>query len=173
MDDDELNGIFDNLTPEDLTGVPFRTFVATNIHAIRVAFLGSDGGLNPVAVLGTPQRDWLYAPGDDETFGEYLERLRTESARLGATRFFIARKTLVGAKEIEPDMADIADAEQLQRGIEQGLVSEGVFFFALRNEGGLREQQHGIMKPEPGCHLGEIVWGSPDQMAQYFTSIIA
>ena len=175
--DDELTGIFDNLTPEDFTPfrgrIAFDKFVAENIETTRTSWLAADGHINPIAVLATPAERWTFAPTDDETLGEYVERLRGEAKRLGASWLFISRKTLVGTYLVDGDsVPDASDPEAIQKAIESGLMVEGVFYFAERVEGAERDSRHGLMRPE-GERLGEVVEGNPNhQSASFFSRIL-
>ncbi|HRD59548.1 MAG TPA: hypothetical protein PLZ93_00685 [Nocardioides sp.] len=177
---DEVSGIFDDLSPDDFAGIrslqvrpgSFDDFVEDQVAALRIAYLSSDGEMNPVAVLGQGTSAWLHAPDEDETLGAYFARLETEARRIGATRFFISRKTHVGSAPVEhPDLPDVADAGMIREVLESGGLVEGVYYFAARRDGEEREYRHGIMKAH-GNRLGEVVEGSPDQPMELLTGIL-
>lgn len=186
---DELTGIFDNLDPDDFNdpitvkatrgerdnygAEAFDQFIDRKIETVRESYLASEGQINPVATLASRTSEWMFTPTDEETLGQYVERLRSEAKRLGATWLFISRKTLVGSSQQDEDsVVDTSDPEQLQAGIEAGLVSEGVFFFAERIEDGVRDHRHGIMKAENSDTLGELVMGNPVQTVSFFATIL-
>lgn len=174
--DDELTGIFDHLTPEDFAeqvGAPkekqpesFDSWVQANIETTRVAWQAANGQINPIAVLAKEAERWTITPTDTETLGEYVDRVRAKAKSLGATRLYLARKTLVGnytASEGD-DIPDIADPAALQAAIEKGIIGEGAFYYAESLFGGLRTSRHGLMKAE-GETLGELVEGTPEQQS--------
>jgi hypothetical protein len=175
-DDDELTGIFDHLTPEDFAeqvGAPrektpetFDSWVKVNIETTRVAWQAANGQINPIAVLAREGSRWTITPTNEETLGEYVERVRAKARELGATRLYLSRKTLVGnytAHEGD-DIPDIADPAALQDAIAKGIIGEGAFYYAESLFGGLRTSRHGLMKAE-GETLGELVEGTPEQQS--------
>lgn len=179
---DELTGIFDHLRPEDFTqgfgpnhgSEAFHKFVDANIITVRTGYAASDGHLNPFANLADSTSQVTITPTDDETLGEYVERCRSEAIRLGAKWVFIARKTLVGnydAKSTD-DIPDTSDPEALAKAIEEGLLVEGMFYYAERRELNEAESRHGIMKAQ-GNNLGECVEGSSAaQTVEFFKGIL-
>lgn len=177
--DDELAGIFDHLTPEDFSPfrgrIAFDQFITQNLETTRTSWLAADGQINPVAVLATATERWTYVPTDEETLGEYVERLRSEARRLKATWLFLSRKTLVGNYEVRvgDDVPDTSDPDALQKAIEKGIITEGIFYFAERSEDGKTDTRHGLMKPDKDGRLGPVVEGNPKhQTADFFKNIL-
>lgn len=179
FDDDEFSGIFDNLNPNDFSGVAstpvryeaFEDFVDHNVRSVRVAFLAVDGNqLNPIAILQTEDTEWMYAPEDDETMGEYLERLRGEARRLNAIRFFISRTTKVGVLPADVDV-DAADPVTAQDMLAKDKLTDGVLFFAMERAGNTIATTHGIMVAYAN-RLGEAQRGDDDQTVALFARIL-
>lgn len=174
---DELSGIFDNITPADFAPfkgrLAFDQFVTKNLEMTRMAWLAADGQINPVAVLATAEKSWAFAPTDDETLGEYVERVRGEAKKLGATWLYISRKTLVGTFKVDPsDAPDATNPEAIQEAIEKGLMSEGLFYYAERLEDGERDCRHGMMRAQDN-ELGELIEGNPyHQSVSFFANIL-
>lgn len=180
--DDELTGIFDDLTPEDFALeekrgiVAFDRFVKENIAAIRMAYLASEGQVNPVAVLASPENEWTFVPTDDENLGEYIERLREAAKTLKATWFFISRKTKVGsyAADASNGIPDIADREVVKAARDQGILSEGIFYYAERYEDGVRDCRHGMMRADADDRLSDPIEGNPHvQGVGIFSNILS
>jgi hypothetical protein len=177
---DEFAGIFDNLKPEDFHPfkgrIAFDEFVTQNIEITRRSWLAADGHINPLAVLATAAEQWTYAPTDDETLGEYVDRLRAEAKRLGATWLYLSRKTLVGNYKASQgeQIPDASDPEAVQAAIESGMLMEGVFYYAERHEEDSEpDYRLGVMKPEEENRLGAPVEGNPHhQSATFFKGIL-
>jgi hypothetical protein len=177
--DDDLTGIFDDLSPEDFALEPkrgiiaFDKFVKENIQSIRMAYLASEGQINPVAVFADPMNEWVFVPNDDENMGEYVERLREAAKTLKATWFFISRKTMVGSYlTTNEDVSDLADPEVIARLEAEGQMTEGVLYYAERLEDGQREHRHGFMRAEDG-RLTQVVEGNPIQTIELFSNILS
>lgn len=179
---DELTGIFDNLKPEDfsvgdgpnLGHAAFDKFVGDNLRTVRTGFLASDGHLNPIAVLSDSQTQVVLVPEGAETLGDWLERLRSEAQKLGATWFFLCRKTMVGhyqSSGSEP-VPDATDPNAVAEAMSKGLMSEGLFFYAERMENGDRESRHGLMEIQDG-RLGEVREGDPaTQSVEFWQTVL-
>src|SRR5690349_11639993 len=105
---DELNGIFDQLTPEDfvlpstaIASMPGRYegpdvldgFVEHQLHAVRLAFAMSDGWLLSTAVLAGPEGLRTFVADDDERLSDFLARVRSEATRVRAHWCFLATQT--------------------------------------------------------------------------------
>lgn len=180
FDNPELNGIFDHLKPEDfLVEGPnqgkeaFDKFFESCLTTVRTAFAASDGHLNPIAILSDTHREVSYTPGD-ETLDEWMAHLRSEAHKIGATWFFVCRKTMVGFYQATTDdeIPDIADPAALQKAIESGQYGEGMFFYAERLEPGGTQGRHGLMRID-GNTLGDLVEGSSQaQSADYFKGVL-
>lgn len=179
--DDELTGIFDDIKPEDFFGAAvgaahaetFGGFVDRMIGTVRTAYLAAAGQMDSLAILASGTREWSYVPTDEETLGDYLERLRVEAERLGATRLFVIRRTLVGAQEIsskEGDAFDVGHAQKIAEAIEDGRMVPGVFYYASCSEGG-RENRYGIMRASNG-RLGDPVESDAQQTVAHFDTIL-
>lgn len=178
---DDLTGIFDDLTPEDFLPelkrgiLAFDAFVQDNIKSIRMAYLASDGQINPVAIFADPTNEWVFVPNDDENMGQYISRLREAAHTLKATWFFISRKTMVGSYVVEvsdeDQIADVADPSAVKRAADAGLMSEGVLYYAERLEDGVRDVRHGYMRVE-NDRLGTVAEGNPLQRMELFSNIL-
>lgn len=189
MNDDELTGIFDDLTPEDfvrqttakiethLPGNPnegpeaFAKFVEHNIEVVRSSSLAAGGNdINPVAVLANASTQWIFSPTEDENMGQYIQRLHDEAMKLGATWVFISRQTMVAATpSINPP--DTNDEGAIQQAMKEGMLHKGVIFFAHRHEGDEWEQRHGMMQYETQG-LGPAVYGDESQPVTFFARIL-
>lgn len=149
---DELDGIFDNLTPEDFlvsfnttafqeiarvnTGLnAFNDFVEEQLRTLQATYAMTEGAMNPIAILANQHTQRLYLPSEEETVQNYLDRLTEEARAMDACWFFIARRTEVGAHIIEPDEShDVADMDVTKKAQESGALSPGVFWYAERRE---------------------------------------
>lgn len=189
MTDDELTGIFDDLTPEDfvrqttakiethLPGDPnqgaeaFAKFVEHNIEVVRSSALAAGGNdINPVAVLANASTQWIFSPVEEENMGQYIQRLHDEAMALGATWVFISRQTMVAATPaVNPP--DTNDEGAIQRAMKEGMLQKGVIFFAQRHEGDEWEHRHGMMQSE-GTGLGPAVYGDDSQPVTFFARIL-
>lgn len=114
---DDLTGIFDHLEPEDFiittTAVDatlgdyvgrdrFERFITEQLHAVRIGFTASDGQLNPLGVLASPTIQRVFTPDDDETLGDFLQRIKRESDLIQAHWFFFAMQTRTARVEVTP-----------------------------------------------------------------------
>lgn len=175
--DDELAGIFDDLSPEDFSPnrgrVAFDKFVDRHVQIVRMAYLASEGNINPVAILATDTEEHEFTPTQEETLGEYVARLHDEAEGVGAKWLFISRKTLVGSLSIPAsEMFDLSDPEQVQAAIEKGLMSEGVFYYAERTEGAERQRRHGMMRADGNRLAMQVEGDSEHQSVDFFSSIL-
>ncbi len=176
--DDELTGIFNDLTPQDFTPfsgrVAFDDFVTQNINAMRIAWAAADGAVNPVAFLATAGKIDIHTAEDGETLGQYIERVQQEARKMGATWLFVSRKTLVGNYQASSrdTIPDATDPAALEKAIASGLMVEGLFYYAERLEDGQRDCRHGMMRAE-GDRLGELIEGNPHhQTVGFFSNIL-
>lgn len=176
----EFSGIFDDLDPSHFLGQAtldaytdnvgsekFEQFCATLIDAIRLAFLASDGDdINAIAVLANPEKAVAFVGDDEETMGQYMERLGAEAARLGATWFFMCHFTDVGMHVItsEDQITDVhaRNGEELSR---------GAFIYARRREGDESVTKQFIALVY-GNRLGELQAGPENQPAQVFDKVL-
>lgn len=176
---DQFDGIFDELLPDDFSGVTswrhhfknFDEFVETGLLTVRVSYASAEGQINPVALLADHRQTWLYGPDDDETLGEYFERLKFEASRLKATWFFVSKKTMVGNTKASENLPDVSDPEAIDKALEEGLLGEGVFYFASQHDGDEKEYRHGIMNAH-GNRLGEAIEGNPQQTVNSLKEIL-
>lgn len=182
--DDELTGIFDDLKPEDFFGStvgaahvePFSNFVDRMVETVRTAYLAAGGQVDSLAVLATGEREWSYVPNDEESLGDYLERLRLEAKRLSATRLFVIRRTMVGSQEIPAEDAekgevfDVGHAQRIAEAVEDGRMVEGVFYYASCSEGA-KVTRYGIMRSS-GARLSEPVEAEVQQAVTHYDSIL-
>lgn len=178
--DDELTGIFNDLKPEDffgtaardIKGKTFDAFVDDNIQTIQVAYLAASGELDPIAILATATKEWTYTPNDEETLGEYLHRLTDEAKRLGATRMFLIKATLVGTDRVlQNEAPTVGEVENIEEGIRNGQVTMGVFYYAQTKEGPEVRRRVGIMRGH-GNRLGEPVEPSTAQAVPNWDEIL-
>lgn len=183
---DEYNGIFDHLNPDDFVretsavdevprvnvGVEkFNQFVDEQLRAVRFAYLASDGQINPIAVVASPTVQRMFAPDDDETLGQYLQRLHREANLIGARWLFISKQTLVGSQETPASqMKDVNDPESVG---DESALTEGVYWYAERREGDERHHRHGIIPELAGRNvLGEMTEGPQEQTVPMFAKIL-
>lgn len=177
--DDEFAGIFDDLNPNDFGGVTsaparketFQEFLEANLRAVRISYLAVDGNqLNPIAILQAEDTEWTYAPEDDESLGEYVDRLREEAKRLNAVRLFISRTTKVGVLPTG-DLPDAGDLNTATEMMENGELSDGAAFFGMERVGDVWERVHGIMVAFAN-RLGEAQYAPDDQSMDLFARIL-
>lgn len=187
MGDDELTGIFDDIKPEDFFGSSassaahveetYDKFVSRMVETTRTAYLAAAGQMDSLAFLSGGGTEWMYVPDDEETLGEYLERLRQEAKRLNATRLFIVRRTLVGAQEMPAEdiergeVFDVGHAQKIAEAAEEGRMVPGVFFYASCSESGKPDTRYGIMRAS-NVRLGEPVMSEVNQPVTHFDTIL-
>lgn len=184
---DQLTGIFDHLTADDFKesrgpnhgAEAFEAWVEERLHECRMAWASSDGRLNPVTVIADSHTSILVPALSTETMNEYLERLKQETRRLGATWVFTARRTLVGSYDTTSDDPDIPDAtaseaETRTQAAKHGAkLGEGLYFYAVRHEGDVIERKHGMIPNENG-RLGDAVMGDADaQSVSFYGDLLA
>lgn len=186
---DELDGIFDDLKPEDFFletsaieevsrtskgAEMFSAFVDEQLRAIRLAYAASQGQVNPIAILANTERQRVFSPEDDENMGQYTSRLNREAKLMGATWVFISRKTLVAAHHVSPDQIhDTNDPEAVAQAIADGVLKTGLIWFSERRENGERHRRHGIIEALPNHNLGQPVEGDSSQAIPIFDRILA
>lgn len=183
---DELTGIFDHLKADDFkTGIgpnfgreAFTAWVATKIDEIRTAWAASDGHLNAVAMVADSHTHIIITISKGEDLNKYVDRIRVESRKLGATWFFVARRTQVAAYDADvddetlpnaTDSSEALNAVAAQKGVE---FTDGVYYYAERQDDDEVDRRHGIM-PAQGDRLGTLVEGNADlQEASFFKGIL-
>lgn len=97
---DEFDGIFDDLTPQDFAPLSTVTFPAESTHfdelvtarleAVRLAYTPGESLSHAVLSNGKEVRQ-LAPDGDDETMGEFLQRLARNARNMHAHSFFFCR----------------------------------------------------------------------------------
>lgn len=182
---DDFTGIFDHLSPDDFNletsavdenpGVyrgphAFSTFVDQQLRAVRLAFAAADGEINPVAVLVSPTVERVFAPDDDETLGQYLDRLSNEARTVGATWFFISKKTVAGVFSSN-EHPDVNSPEAMQAAIDEGTAKLNVLWYAERREGDERHHRHGLLEIV-GNKLGQMYEGPAEQGLTAFERVL-
>lgn len=182
---DEYSGIFDHLNPDDFntetsaidetTGTfegdeAFKPWVQDQLRTLRASFAAADGAINPIAILAGPTTMRTFAPDDDETLGQYLDRLGREARRINAHWFFISKRTLVGTVEADRPI-DVSDPKTVQQAINDGLLNDGVLWFADQREGGERRHRAGFLTIV-GNRLGESVESAGTQTFTTFSAVL-
>lgn len=162
-DDTFITGIFDGLNPADFgrsdtTAIfeveqphhgprAFDRFVEEMQRAVRFAFTGSEGQVNPVAVLANATTQRTFTPTDEETMGEYLDRLHDEATRMEADWVFVQRTTQVGTATVSPSqMHDITDTSMISRAQGEGALRDGVLWYAAQRAAIGIKRRHGIFE---------------------------
>lgn len=168
---DEFDGIFDHLTPEDFnvetTAVEtsnhdhpcdeaaFDRFVTAQVSGFKIGYLMAEGGVQPIAVLVSPTIERLFTADDDETLAAWVARLNREATMMGAIWTFIAKKTMVGvvnpADQQEPP--SVNDPASVQKAMDAGALTSGVVWYAERREGSERSHRLGTMTEGEGHRL--------------------
>lgn len=141
---DQYDGIFDHLRPEDFaitttaslskdgafTPEQFSEFVEEQLHAVRWGFVVSDGQIIPVGVLASPTVQRVFVPDDDETLGDFLQRIKREADLIGAQWFFFAMesqsKTFKASDlDVDPENPPAPDSAEMQAAL-RAAGGEGV-----------------------------------------------
>lgn len=181
LNNDDLDGIFDNLNPSDFAepqheGVEaFDSFVREMVRAVQFAYLSAEGLISPVAILANPEEIEMIPAEDGETLNQYIERLTAEADDMGATWLFVSRLTEVSHRMVayqEGKSHDATDAVAVQEEREAGRLTEGLFYYAERFEDDVKDARHGILKVE-GDRLGHPVEGSSFQPVTLFQNILS
>lgn len=85
----EIHQFFADLTPDQFTantsffvrplpaGTCFDGFLSEHLQVTRIAFASCDGGIFPIAALGTGKNVYYFKAEDNETLGEFIERVST------------------------------------------------------------------------------------------------
>lgn len=176
----EFYGIFDDLDPSHFLGLTtldsftdnvgqekFEQFCTNMIDAARLAFLASDGDeINHIAVLVNPTKAVAYVGDDEETMGQYMDRLTAEAERLKATWFFMCHFTQVGTAPLDPDRV----GTDVNVGAGDAKLNRGAYFYARRKED--EDQTFQAVAVAYGNRLGEIHLGSSEQPAGNFAQVL-
>lgn len=144
MNDDDITGIFDHLTPDDFIitdlsgakiplpdGCSFDEFVDIQITLLKYAFAACDGEINPLTILAVGDQSIVYQAADDESLGQYITRMAGEARRLKARWVFFYKKTLV-AKAVGD--ATVGDDSLMQQAMKQGDAWEAMYWYAAQND---------------------------------------
>lgn len=144
MNDDDLTGIFDHLTPDDFIitdlsgarvplpdGCSFNEFVDMQITLLKYAFAACDGAINPLTILAVGDQSIVYQASDDESLGAYITRMSEEARRLKARWVFFYKKTLV-TKAIGD--ANVDDESLMHQALKKGEAWEAMYWYAAQND---------------------------------------
>lgn len=169
MDDEnefDLTGIFNDLTPQDfdrsnsarhvalLERQNFEEFVTNSLEALRLAFHAADGKPNPVAVLMGSDGRRIYTPDDDESVGDFLDRLSREAKEQQTHTLFIAMLTVGGTYQAPSTdgWTTLDDADAVKRSAETGSGLRPVLVWYAQYGKAVRQ---GIMMTEDG-NTGDV-----------------
>lgn len=173
-------GFFSHLSPADfdrdssarhvavLDQVPFDDFVEANLESLRFAYHAADGNPNPVAIMMCLDGRRIFTPDDDETLGQYIDRLSREAKRHGAIRLFTAWLTEGGT--YEGDEATVDSPEALAAAEASGAMQIVLYWFA---QDGRRNPaiRHGIMAIDSG-NTGPVHEAAGEHAAPVYRSIL-
>lgn len=179
-DDDLPEGFFSHITPDDfaretsarhvalLDQVPFDDFVEASLESLRFAYHAADGNPNPVAVMVCPDGRRIFTPDDDETLGQYIDRLGREAKQHNAGRLFTAWLTEGGT--YEGDEYDVDSPEAMAAAEASGAVQIVLYWFA---QDGRRNPviRHGIMAIDSG-NTGPVHEGAAEHAAPVYKGIL-
>jgi hypothetical protein len=186
---DQYEGIFNDATVEDFLretsarvempqsgqGIDaFNRFVDQQLRAVRMAWIAAETYMQPLAVIANGQQERIFIPDDDETMGQFVERMHREALAMEATWAFISKRTMVANLGVATDTGydvDVTDPEQWEKAVAAGIVRLGVVWYAERREGDERHHRHGQMQDEEGT-LGEMSEGSSSQALPLFATIL-
>lgn len=188
MGDDEFDGIFDNATVEDFMretsarsevkmrneGLEaFNTFVEDQLRAVRTAWIAAETYMQPLAIVANQDKQRIFIPDDDETLGQFVERMHREAKKMKAIWTFIAKRTMVArvADGLDDDDTDVTDSDKWQEILDAGLAQLGVIWYAERREGKTRMHRHGQMVDDNGA-LDDPIEGAPQQTIPLFAKIL-
>lgn len=170
------DGFWNDLTPQDFERPtsarhavdvkehqPFNKFVEASLDALRLAFHAADGQPNPVAILISDHGRLIFAPDDDETLGQYIDRLTREAKGFYAHTLFTAWLTEGGTYEGDTQH-DLGSSEGLE---EVSEMREVIYWYAQRK----RKIRHGIMMIEAG-DTGDIVEAPAEHAAHVYRQIL-
>jgi len=152
----------------------FNLFVDEQLRAVRMAWIAAETYMQPLVLLVNHHQQRVFTADDDETVGQFFDRMHREAVAMEATWLFVAKRTMVGylgsALDVEQDV-DVTDPEEYEKAVVAGIVRLGVMWYAERREGNERHHRHGQMQDEEGT-LGEMREGARNQAAPMFRSIL-
>lgn len=105
--EDEIRDFFANLTPEQLinntafferqipAGAKFDSFIDEHMAVLRVAYAACDGNIFPIATIATDTSVHYFSATDDETLGEFTQRIADFAATHHARWVFIFKKVRI------------------------------------------------------------------------------
>lgn len=186
---DQYEGIFNNATMDDFirdtsarlelanTGQgqeAFSKFVDEQLRAVRMAWIAAETYMQPLTVIANGKSERVFIPDDDETMGQFIERMHREALSMEASWAFVAKRTMVAnlgsALDVDVDV-DVTDPQEWEKAVAAGIVRLGVVWYAERREGDERHYRHGQMQDEEGT-LGQMSEGSQAQEIPLFASIL-
>lgn len=168
-------GFFDHLTPQDfhretsarhvavIDEQPFDKFVESSLDALRLAYHASDGQPNPVAVLISKDGRRIFAPDDDETLGQYIDRLAREARKYEAHTLFTAWLTEGGTYD-----GDTQHEVGTDEGLEQVENMQEVLYWYAQHK---RTIRHGIMALDQG-NTGDVHEAPGQHAAHVYRQIL-
>jgi len=181
---DEYDGIFDDASVEDFlressakSEVPrtndrldtFNQFVEEQLRAVRTAWIAAETYMQPLALVANQEKQRIFIPDDDETLGQFVDRMHREAKAMDATWTFIAQRTLVGSSYGPP--VDVSDDEAVNEAIKEGLLHLGLLWYAEQRDEGNRYHRHGQMVDDNGT-LGPLKEGAASQSLPLFERIL-
>lgn len=123
---DELDGIFDGLTIEDFMRSPrgdltlrhsqpetFEEFCHRHTNMLQMIFTASEGEFSGMAILAQlgakPTLERLFLPQEEESVGNFVNRLTAEVKEMGANTLFYVMCTQVKVQYLTPDEVSESD----------------------------------------------------------------
>lgn len=179
---DEFTGIFDDLNPDDFTRATsaiaemprtetFADFVDDQLRAVRFAFASASGQIDPLATLASRSTERVFSADDDESLGQYVQRLRREAQGIQAEWLFIFKKTIVGTFARGDESTASDSAEAMQEALNDGTTMEAVYWYAEDHSGSEPARRHGFLTIV-GNHLGDMIEGDAEQTVNLFNGIL-
>jgi len=166
---DDLTGIFDHLTPDDfkVTTSAISTlnlsnprtmdeFIKRGINSVRTAFSLTNGELDPMGILASQTIERTFTPEEDETLGQYIDRLAREARHISAGYAFVALVTLVGTYRSDANLN--ANSEEAVKAAEDaGTLTQGVYWFAEKRDASGRAARQGYLVITAPGKLGDSI----------------
>lgn len=184
---DEYTGIFDDLTPDDFllatsavgggeitrnTAPAFDEFVDEQLRMIATAWIAAETWIQPLAVIADHSKQRMFVPEEDETLGQFVDRVHREAKAMGAIWTFVSKRTQV-ASIMSAENFDVENASQEAWDEAQaaGKVRLGLVWYAERVDGPMPRHRHGQMWDE-GNVLSAPKEGASDQRIPLFEKIL-